>query len=343
MNDGLKSADRQVQTSGRFASCSEVFHLASIPSPRRRPSCTVLPLSHQWVVGRFLECTARHTGETPLSLRGERLLMLTCEQSPKKDDENEMAPGRTFSRARARRFSLRSSHSKRLVHTCEIGEEGEAADHRREFGAWRDVSPVARAGDDVRCGFGSRVTARSRVSHFTVVRASSCQCAAVQDPQFSGRRRARTLAYSSAIRGNLAQCSDNVISRLPRLGSRVRIPSPAPVSKSFKAAEFRGFFVFRAVEIAAARMPLSGRGLPAGYKLGETTKREIAASAECEAIHHDRPELTEVVSERPLQTDQTWTCERDAILTTFLVVHSGSPAFLKPSFSLSRSSVRRRG
>ena len=132
VNDGLKSADRQVQTSGRFASRSEVFRLASILSPRRRPSCTVLPLSHQWVVGRFLECTARHTGETPLSLRGERLLMLTCEQSPKKTTrtrwrrvarsaghERGVFPSEAVTR---NAWSIRAKSERRAKGSLELGE-----------------------------------------------------------------------------------------------------------------------------------------------------------------------------------------------------------------------------
>ena len=55
----------------------------------------------------------------------------------------------------------------------------------------------------------------------------------------------RTLAYSSASSCPLSNPFNGVISRLPRLGSGVRIASPAPNFQTFKAADLRGFFVFR--------------------------------------------------------------------------------------------------
>ena len=60
---------------------------------------------------------------------------------------------------------------------------------------------------------------------FTPVHRNASQCI---PEKLVSRRRTRTVSYSRAICGNAAQCGDGVISRLPRLGSRVRIPSPAP-------------------------------------------------------------------------------------------------------------------
>ena len=50
--------------------------------------------------------------------------------------------------------------------------------------------------------------------------------------------RTRTLRDSQALRGSLAQCGDVVVFRLPRLGSRVRIPLPAPFKIKYLAISF---------------------------------------------------------------------------------------------------------
>ena len=56
--------------------------------------------------------------------------------------------------------------------------------------------------------------------------------------------RTRTLAHWNEICDISLEYLDSVIFRLPRLGSSVRIASPAPNSPHRKAAELRGFRVF---------------------------------------------------------------------------------------------------
>jgi hypothetical protein len=75
----------------------------------------------------------------------------------------------------------------------------------------------------------------------------------------------RNRAHSEKLFWNATENRDAAMSRLPRLGSRVRIPSPAPGSVRPKAAENRGFSCIEALRQETDRA-CSGPRLPLGYR-----------------------------------------------------------------------------
>jgi hypothetical protein len=73
------------------------------------------------------------------------------------------------------------------------------------------------------------VTSRLQVPASTRLQGISCEFTAVHcQHRPGGRRRVSNVAYFSEFLWNAAYTSSTAISRLPKLGSRVRIPSPAP-------------------------------------------------------------------------------------------------------------------
>ena len=107
-------------------------------------------------------------------------------------------------------------------------------------------------------------------------------------------------AHWSVTRRTLTHCFDGAISRLPRLGSRVRIPSPAPNFQILQSHGIPRFFRFLERLKSQSLGSLGGRGLHAGYKCGEATNREIAASKEYATVCLRRRNLTRNNSSRAL-------------------------------------------
>jgi len=75
-------------------------------------------------------------------------------------------------------------------------------------------------------------------------------------------------------------CSEKCLNRLPRLGSSVRIASPAPSNLTEKPRNSAAFVFFGRLksQLAAGAERL---GLPSGRQFSESTEREIAASLGC--------------------------------------------------------------
>ena len=74
------------------------------------------------------------------------------------------------------------------------------------------------------------------------------------------RPKSRNSAHSGEFPRTATERGDAAISRLPRLGSRVRIPSPAPMSNCRKAAENRGFSHIGGSKRRRFRGPREARG-----------------------------------------------------------------------------------
>ena len=134
-------------------------------------------------------------------------------------------------------------------------------------GLWRSVqrrphqSGRSKTYDEVPCTNWCAVTARSRVPYFAAVHASSPQSAAVHLPHL--RQTAGDRALASTMTHSIAMwCNAATAQFLPCQGWGRGFESlrPLQLSKLFKAAEFRGFCVFRVVEFAATRMPFPGEG-----------------------------------------------------------------------------------
>ena len=91
-----------------------------------------------------------------------------------------------------------------------------------------------------------RVTARSPLLDFAAVPSTRRRYAPVRKCDVRRATKTRIVANWSVARVTEPYSRDAVIYRLPRLGSGVRIASPAPVSfggsSKRKAADFRGFF-----------------------------------------------------------------------------------------------------
>jgi hypothetical protein len=106
-----------------------------------------------------------------------------------------------------------------------------------------------------------RVTARLLLPSSERVHWSSRAYTPVHNPKLPLRRsRLRTLAYSDEFPWTLVNCVDVVISALPRSGSGVRIPSPAPIPDTSKAAGDRGFWHFWEDEKREFGKAVEGRG-----------------------------------------------------------------------------------
>jgi hypothetical protein len=79
------------------------------------------------------------------------------------------------------------------------------------------------------------VTSRLQFTNFPSVHNDPREYAGFHDPPKSRRpARPRTPVHSGEFQRSAIDCEDAAISSLPRLGSRVRIPSPAPVIEKTK-------------------------------------------------------------------------------------------------------------
>lgn len=89
----------------------------------------------------------------------------------------------------------------------------------------------------------ARVTTRLPSPAFIAIRGGSWNFTRFRNFTKSRTRlRPRISVHSDEMQMNTEEPSDTAIARLPRLGSRVRIPSPAPIARTAKkAAEDRDF------------------------------------------------------------------------------------------------------